>query len=167
MVWSRQPGSDIVRDRAMLRLPYFGHMMRIYATSQMARTLATLLSGGLPLVNALEVASSSVGNKAMASALRQAAPQVREGKSLLTALESTGMMENVTLEMVKVGEQTGALAEMLNAVAEFYDEDLETRIAAVLALLEPVMLVLLAIVVGGMLLAFYLPLFQIFSVIQR
>jgi len=95
-----------------------------------------------------------------------ATPMIREGKSLTTALESTGMMEGLTLEMVKVGEQTGALGDMLIAVAEFYDEDLDARMATLMTLVEPVMLVLMAIVVAVMLLAFYLPLFEAISVIQ-
>jgi type IV pilus assembly protein PilC len=165
-VWLKQPSSGLVVDRVLLRVPYLGRLMRMFATSQLARTLSTLLSGGLPLLNSLEVAAESIGNRAMAAAVAQAAPQVREGRSLTTALESTGMLENITLEMIKVGEQTGALGDMLNAVAEFYDEELDTRIATVLALVEPIMLVLMAIVVGGMLLAFYLPLFQVFSMIK-
>jgi type IV pilus assembly protein PilC len=165
--WLRRPGSGEALDRALLRLPYFGAMLRMYATSQLARTLSTLLTGGLPLLGAMEVAGQSVSNRAMAAALRQAAPHIREGQSLMTALESTGLLDNVALEMVKVGEQTGALADMLNAISEFFDEELDTRIATVLALVEPIMLVLMAIVVGAMLLAFYLPLFQIFSVIAR
>jgi type IV pilus assembly protein PilC len=150
-------------DRALLRIPYLGRLMRMYATSQLARTLSTLLSGGLPLLNALEVAGASIGNRAMAAAVTTATPQIREGKSLTAALESTRMLENLALEMVKVGEQTGALGEMLNAVAEFYDEELDTRIATVLQLVEPIMLVLMAVIVAAMLLAFYLPLFQVFS----
>src|SRR5262245_60575413 len=159
--WVRQPGSDLRVDRMLLRIPYLGRLMRMYATSQLARTLSTLLSGGLPLLNALEVAGASIGNRAMAAAVTAATPQIREGKSLTAALESTHMLENLALEMVKVGEQTGALGEMLNAVAEFYDEELETRIATVLQLVEPIMLVLMAIIVAAMLLAFYLPLFQV------
>lgn len=164
--WLRQPGSGFTVDRLLLRVPYLGRLMRMYASSQLARTLSTLLAGGLPLLNALEVSASSIGNRAMAAAVGAATPQIREGKSLTAALESTGMLENLALEMVKVGEQTGALGEMLNAVAEFYDEELDTRIATVLQLVEPVMLVLMAIIVAGMLLAFYLPLFQVFSVIR-
>ena len=95
-----------------------------------------------------------------------ATPMIREGKSLTAALESTGMMEGLTLEMVKVGEQTGALGDMLNAVAEFYDEDLDARMATLMTLVEPLMLVLMAVVVAVMLLAFYLPLFEAISVIQ-
>lgn len=165
--WLRRPGSGEILDRALLRVPYFGAMLRMYATSQLARTLSTLLTGGLPLLGAMEVAGQSVGNRAMAAALRDAAPRIREGQSLMTALESTGMLDNVALEMVKVGEQTGALADMLTAISEFFDEELDTRIATVLALVEPIMLVVMAVVVGAMLLAFYLPLFQIFSVIAR
>ena len=167
VTWVRRPGSGVAIDRALLRIPHVGSMMRMYATGQLMRTLSTLLAGGLPLLNALEVAAASVGNRAMAAAITGATPQVREGKSLTVALESTGMLENLPLEMVKVGEQTGALADMLNAIAEFYDEELETRLATTLALVEPVMLVLMAVIVAGMLLAFYLPLFQAISAVQR
>ena len=166
LYWVRREGSGISIDRALLRLPYFGGLMRMYATSQLMRTLSTLLAGGLPLVNALEVAASSVGNRAMAQAIGGAAGRIREGASLTTALESTGMLEALPLEMVKVGEQTGALGDMLTAVADFYDEELDTRMATVLSLVEPVLLVLMAVVVAAMLLAFYLPMFQAISAVQ-
>lgn len=166
VVWSRRPGSGVVIDGLLLRIPYFGRLMRMYATSQLSRTLATLLSGGLPLLNAMEVAASSVGNRALGAAVSSATPAIREGKSLTVALEATGMLENLAIEMVKVGEQTGALADMLTAVADFYDEDLETRLATVMALIEPIMLVLMAVIVAGMLLAFYLPLFQAISAVE-
>jgi type IV pilus assembly protein PilC len=138
----------------------------MYATSQLARTLSTLLSGGLPLLNAIEVASNSIGNRAMAAAMGGAGKLIREGTSLTNALESTRMLEPLALEMVKVGEQTGALGDMLNSIAEFYDEELDTRIATVLTLVEPVLLVLMAFIVAAMLLAFYLPMFQAISAIQ-
>jgi len=165
--WLRREGSGVVVDRLLLRLPYLGPLMRMYATSQLARTLATLLSGGLPLLSALEVASGSIGNRAMAAAVGEATPQIREGKSLTSALESTGMLENLALEMVKVGEQTGALADMLGSLAEFLDEELDTRMQTVLALVEPIMLLIMAVIVAAMLLAFYLPLFQAISAVQR
>ena len=103
----------------------------------------------------------------MAAAVARASVPIREGRTLTHALETTGMVENLTLEMVKVGEQTGALGEMLNAVAEFYDEELETRLQTVLSLVEPVMLVCMAVIVATMLLAFYLPLFESISAIQE
>ncbi len=164
--WYRREGSGRSVDAALLKLPYLGSLMRMYATSQLARTLSTLLAGGLPLLNALEVAAASVGNRAVAAAVGPATTQIREGRSLTAALESTGVIDPLALEMVKVGEQTGALAEMLGSVAEFYDEELDTRVATVLSLVEPVLLVVMASVVALMLLAFYLPLFEAISAIQ-
>ena len=98
------------------------------------------------LSEAIDVAAASVGNRAMSQALRGATERIREGASLTVALESTGMLEALPLEMVKVGEQTGALGDMLGAIAEFYDEELDTRMATVLSLVEPVLLVLMAII---------------------
>ena len=165
--WYRREGTGVVIDGALLRVPYLGHLMRMYATSQLMRTLSTLLAGGLPLLNALEVASQSVGNRAMGLAIGGATGRLREGVSLTAALESTQMLEALPLEMVKVGEQTGALGEMLNSIAEFYDEELDTNIATVLSLVEPVLLVVMAVIVAGMLLAFYLPMFQAISAVQQ
>jgi type IV pilus assembly protein PilC len=165
--WARQENSAIVMDRLLLSVPYLGRLMKMYATSQLTRTLSALLQGGLPLLNALEVAGASIGNRAMASVVSGAAHQIREGRSLTMALESTGMIDSLTLEMVKVGEQTGALGEMLNSVADFYDEEMETSMAKVLALVEPVLLIFMAFIVAAMLLAFYLPMFEAISRIQE
>ena len=165
--WIRRPGSKVIVDRLLLRIPYLGALMRMYATSQLARTLAALLQGGLPLVNAMEVASASVGNRAVAEAVAGATHHIREGKSLTAALESTALVDPIALEMVKVGEQTGALGDMLNAIADFFDEELDNRMAKVLALVEPVMLAIMAVIVAGMLLAFYLPLFEAISAVQQ
>ena len=167
VAWLRREGSGVVLDRFLLRIPYLGGLMRMYATSQLARTLSALLSGGLPLVNAMDVAANSIGNRAMAQAVAAATHHIREGKSLTLALESTGMLDHLALEMVKVGEQTGALGEMLNAVADFFDEELDNRMAKVLTLVEPIMLVIMAVVVAAMLLAFYLPLFEAISAVER
>ena len=166
LAFLRRPGAGVMVDRLLLRMPYLGRLMRMYATSQLARTLASLLAGGLPLINAMDVAASSIGNRAMADAVGKATPLIREGKSLTLALESTGMLENLALEMIKVGEQTGALSDMLTAIADFYDEEMDGRLATVLALIEPILLVVMAVVVAGMLLAFYLPLFEAVSAIQ-
>jgi len=166
LYWSRRAGFGLSLDHFLLSLPYFGGLMRMYATSQLMRTLSTLLAGGLPLVNALDVAAASIGNRAMAQAVGGATGRIREGASLTIALDSTGMLEALPLEMVKVGEQTGALGDMLNAIADFYDEELDTRMATVLTLVEPVLLVVMAVVVAAMLLAFYLPMFQAISAVQ-
>jgi type IV pilus assembly protein PilC len=164
--WLRQEGSAKTIDWILLRVPYLGGLMLMYATSQLCRTLATLLGGGLPLLQALDVAAASMGNRALGEAVARATPLIREGKSLTFALESTGLLENLTLEMVKVGEQTGALGDMLASIADFYDEEMDTRLATVLALVEPIMLMCMAVIVAGMLMAFYLPLFQAISAIE-
>jgi len=165
VTWLRREGSTVIVDRTLLRMPYLGGLMRMYATSQLARTLSALLSGGLPLVNAMDVAAASVGNRAMAAAVGAATPQIREGRSLTAALESTNMLDNLALEMVKVGEQTGALADMLNAVADFYDEEIATSMERFVTLVEPTMLVIMGIIIAGLLLALYMPLFQLSSVL--
>jgi type IV pilus assembly protein PilC len=165
--WLRREGSGTIIDRLLLRLPYFGGLVRMYATSQLMHALSTLLAGGLPLLNALEVAAHSIGNRAMAHGIAAATARIREGASLTVALESTGELDALPLEMVKVGEQTGALGDMLDAVAEFYDEELETRTATLLSLVEPALLVIMAVIVAGMLLAFYLPMFQAISAVQQ
>lgn len=166
-LWLRREESGVVLDRLLLRLPYVGGLMRMYATSQLSRSLSALLAGGLPLVHALGVAATSVGNRAMARAVVGSTAHIKEGRSLTHAFESTGLVDNLALEMVKVGEQTGALADMLSAISDFYDEELETRMQKVIALVEPVMLVLMAVIVGFMLLAFYLPLFEAISAVDR
>ncbi len=153
-------------DGWSLRIPFFGALMRTYSTSQLARSLSTLLSGGLPLVQALGVAAASVGNRAIAAAAAAAVPQIQEGKSLSLALDATGHIEPLTVEMIRVGENTGALGEMLNQVADFYDEDLEVKVQTILALVEPVLLIFMAVVIGAMVLALYLPMFEAFSAIQ-
>ncbi len=164
--WLRKENSALTLDRWLLKMPFFGGLVRMYATSQLMRTLSTLLAGGLPLLNALDVAAASIGNRAMAKGVGGSTKMIREGASLTTALESTHMFETLPLEMVKVGEQTGALGEMLGAVAEFYDEDLENRMATILSLVEPVLLVVMAVLVAAMLLAFYLPMFEAISAVQ-
>lgn len=164
--WMQAPANRERFDGWILNLPFVGALMRTYSTSQLARSLSTLLSGGLPLVQALGVASASVGNRAISASAAAAVPQIQQGKSLSLALETTGHIEPLTLEMIRVGENTGALGEMLNQVADFYDEDLDVKVQTILALVEPVLLIFMAVVIGAMVLALYLPMFQAFSAIQ-
>jgi type IV pilus assembly protein PilC len=165
--WYKRESSRVLVDRLFLKLPILGPMMTMYSTSQLARTLSTLLGGGMPLLSSLSVASSSVGNRALSRAVADSASHIREGRSLTVALESTHLVDSMALEMVKVGEQTGALGEMLSMVAEFYDQEMETRLATIMGLVEPTLLVVMAVVVAGMLIAFYLPMFSMFSTIQH
>lgn len=164
--WLQTPANRERSDGWVLRIPFFGALLRTYSTSQLARSLSTLLSGGLPLVQSLTVAAASVGNRAIAAAAAAAVPQIQEGKSLSLTLGATGHIEPLTVEMIRVGESTGALGEMLNQVADFYDEDLEVKVQTILSLVEPVLLVFMAVVIGAMVLALYLPMFQAISAIQ-
>lgn len=165
--WVRQPGQKARLDRVLLRLPMIGDVARKFSTSQMARTLATLLGGGLPLVNALDISAKSIGNGFMASQLDIVAARVREGESLATALEARRVFPEVAVKMAEVGESTGALQDMLNTVADFYDEEIATNMERFVTLVEPVLLVMMGIVIAGLLLALYMPLFQLSSVLAQ
>jgi type IV pilus assembly protein PilC len=165
--WVRQPGHKAHVHRWMLRLPTLGAIARKFATSQMARTLATLLGGGLPLVNALDIAAKSIGNRHMAGQLEMVATRVREGQSFAAALEARGVFPEVAVKMAEVGESTGALQDMLNTVADFYDEEIATNMERFVTLVEPVLLVIMGIVIAALLLAIYMPLFQLSSVLAQ
>ena len=162
-VWVRQPGQRRRLDSVMLRLPWFGPLSRKFSTAQVARTISTLLAGGIPLVNALDIASKSVGNRAVASDLDLVAREVREGSSLHDSLTRRGTFPDVAVEMVEVGESTGALAEMLNSIADFYDEENDTSLTRFSNLVQPLLLVVMGIVIAGLLLSLYMPLFQLSS----
>jgi len=165
IVWVRRPGQKARFDHLLLRLPVVGQIARKFATSQMARTLATLLGGGLPLVNALDIAARSIGNQFMAKQLDVVSARVREGESFAGALEARQVFPEVAVKMAEVGESTGALQDMLNTVADFYDEEIATTMDRFVTLVEPVLLVVMGIVIAGLLLALYMPLFQLSSVL--
>ena len=131
----------------------------------MARTLATLLGGGIPLVNAIEIASRSIGNRSMAAAMETVGQRVREGESFAGAMAAQGVFPDVAVKMAEVGEATGALQEMLNSLADFYDEEIETDLGRFVTLVEPALLVIMGIVIAGLLLALYMPLFQLSTVV--
>ena len=165
--WVRQPGQKARFDRVILHVPMLGDVATKFATSQMARTLSTLLGGGLPLVNALDIAARSVGNQFLAQELEVVSLRVREGASFAGALEARGVFPEVAVKMAEVGESTGALQDMLNTVADFYDEEISTNMERFVTLVEPVLLVAMGIVIAGLLLALYMPLFQLSSVLAQ
>lgn len=167
VVWAQQQGQQARFDRLLLSLPMLGQVARKFATSQMARTLATLLGGGLPLVNALDISSKSIGNRYMASQLEIVGARVREGESFAAALDKRGVFPEVAVKMAEVGESTGALQDMLNTVADFYDEEISTNMERFVTLVEPALLVVMGIVIAGLLLALYMPLFQLSSVLGQ
>jgi type IV pilus assembly protein PilC len=164
--WVRQPGQRRRLHRLILKLPMLGSIAQKFSTSQGARTLATLLGGGIPLVNALEVTARSMGNLHMAAELTNAAQQVREGRSLAATLQDSGAFPDVAIKMVEVGESTGALQEMLNSLADFYDEEIDTNLGRFVTVIEPALLVIMGIVIAGLLLSLYLPLFNLSSALS-
>jgi type IV pilus assembly protein PilC len=164
--WLKQPGHRTRVDALLLRLPWAGDTVRKFATSQFARTLATLLGGGLPLVNGLEVAGAAMTNRYLAHELEEVTRRVREGQSLASSMLERGVFPDVAVKMVEVGESTGALQEMLNSLAEFYDEEIETEVARFITLIEPVILVIMGVVIAAVVLALYMPLFELSTVVS-
>jgi type IV pilus assembly protein PilC len=165
-LWLKRPGQRERLDRWILGLPALGPVARKFATSQASRTLATLLGGGIPLVNAIDVAARSIKNQYMARELHTASQQVREGKALAAAMAESGAFPDVALKMVEVGEQTGALQEMLNSLSDFFDEEIETNLDRFVTLVEPILLIIMGVVIAGLLLALYMPLFNLSNVIR-
>jgi len=166
VIWLKHPANRARIDHALLSVPLIGPVAAKFATSQMARTLATLLGGGLPLVHSLEIASKSIGNHYMAGQLDIVNTRVREGESFAMALEARGVFPEVAVKMAEVGESTGALQEMLNTLADFFDEEIGTNMERFVTLVEPVLLVIMGLVIAGLLLALYMPLFQLSSVLS-
>ena len=164
--WSRTERAKRIRDRGILRLPAIGDVLRLYGVSQFSRALGTLLTGGMPLANAIPVAARAVGNRHLRSALGPTAELVREGRSFVETLAETGEIPGFALQMVRVGEGTGDLARMVSSVADFNDEVIENRVTVLLSLLTPVVLLILGGFVALVLLAIYLPLFSLASVPQ-
>lgn len=165
--WAKQPGQKVRLHRWMLRVPFLGPTAQKFATSQMARTVATLLTGGIPLVNALGVGADAVGNRYVASELGTVAQRVREGEGLATAMRARPVFPDVATKMVEVGESTGALQDMLNSLADFYDEEIDTTLTRFVTMIEPLLLVVMGFVIATLLLALYMPVFELSSVVSQ
>lgn len=164
--WIRQPGQRARFDRLVLTIPWIGPTVRKFTTAQMARTLSTLLGGGIPLVNSMEVTARSVNNRYMANELDVVTQRVREGQGLSASLAARAVVPDVALKMIEVGESTGSLQDMLGSLADFYDEEVETAVSRFVTLIEPALLVIMGIVIAALVLALYMPLFQLTSVVS-
>ena len=153
-------GADSI-DRALLKLPLVGDILLKHQVAMFSRMLSTLLSGGMPLVPCLETAGASMSSRRILLGVQEAVVRVREGQTLAKSLEEQKMFPELSVEMIEVGESTGALPSMLNSVAEFYEEDVQTALGAAMALIEPVILIIMAVFVGGILISLYLPIFSL------
>ena len=167
VIWARQPSQRARFHRILLEVPWAGETMRKFGTAQLARTLATLLGGGIPLVNAIEISVRAMSNRYLGEQLEVVGHRVQEGQSFAAAMLARDAFPDVAVKMVEVGESTGALQEMLNSLADFYDEEIETEVGRFITLVEPILLVIMGIVIAVVVLALYMPLFELSSVVSR
>lgn len=157
----RNPRGRELSDRAILRVPIIGAVMRKIVVARFTRTLGTLLSSGVPILDALDICAKTSGNKIVEKAIFFAREKISEGKDLASPLLETGVFPSMVVQMIGVGEQTGAMDQMLQKIADFYEEEVDVAVAAMTSLMEPVMMVFLGGMIGGLIVAMYLPVFEL------
>ena len=163
--FKRWPKGRYLWDKAMLKLPIFGPLFRKVAVARFSRTLGTMVSSGVPILDALDIVARSAGNKVVEEGIHYAREKISEGKTMAEPLAESGVFPGMVVQMIAVGESTGALDQMLGKIADFYDEEVDVAVDALTSLMEPVMLVLLGGMVGYFLVAMYLPIFNLASVV--
>ncbi len=164
--WRRTDQGTRVVHGLLLKVPIIGGVLHEFSLSQFARSLSTLVGAGTPLVPALEISTGSIGNRRVSDAVASVVPKVRQGAELWRSLEETGQFTSLAVEMIKVGEATGALEDMLTNVSDFYDEAIESQLQTIINLIEPVILIVMGGVIATILLSVYLPMFTILSNIK-
>jgi type IV pilus assembly protein PilC len=153
-------------DRGMLRMPVLGSVIRKAAVARFTRTLGTLVSSGVPILNGLEITARTAGNKVIEEAVLKTRTSISEGNTIAEPLKECGVFPPMVVQMIGVGEQTGALDEMLEKVADFYDSEVDTAVSALTSIIEPIMIVIMGGIVGSMLIAMYLPMFKLVTVVS-
>ena len=166
LFWSRREAARETLDSLKLKIPLLGEIWLKYQVAQFARVLSTLLTGGIPLVQGLETASDSLGAVLLRKSLSKAGKMVREGQTLSNSLSSTGIFPGLAIDMIEVGESTGALPVMLTSVAEFYEDDVNTKMTAALSLIEPAIMIFMGMFVAFVLIALYMPIFSLADTIR-
>lgn len=151
-------------DRILLRLPVFGPLIRKVAVAKFSRTLGTLVSSGVSILEGLDITARTAGNKIVEEAVFNARTVIAQGKTIAEPLEASGVFPRMVTQMIGVGEQTGALDRMLNKIADFYDEEVDVAVAGLTSLLEPLLVIFLGVIIGGVVIAMYLPIFKLISV---
>ncbi|MGH9302152.1 MAG: type II secretion system F family protein, partial [Acidimicrobiales bacterium] len=164
--WINTPPGRAVWDRFKLRVPLLGNLVRKTALARFSRTLASLLSSGVPILESLEITKASVGNTVVANAISDMQVGVRGGESLAKRLPNHPVYPPMVYQMLAVGEETGAIDTMLNKVAEFFEQEIEAVVAALTSLLEPLLIVVLGGTVGAMVISLYLPMFNVIKLIK-
>lgn len=164
-LWKRVPAFRRIFDRVVLRIPIIGKVLRQAAIARWSRTLATMFAAGVPLVDALDSVAGAAGNQVYADATRRIRTDVSTGTSLSSAMVTTDVFPNMVLQMTQIGEESGSLDGMLNKVADFYEREVDDAVTALSSLMEPILMVFLGVVVGGLVIAMYLPIFKLGSVV--
>jgi len=164
--WSRGEAATERIDRVKMKVPVLGDIWIKYQVAQFSRVLSTLLTGGIPLVQGLETSADSLGTPLLRKTLASAGQKVREGQALSVSLASTGVFPPLSVDMIEVGESTGALPSMLSSVAEFYEDDVNTKMTAVLSLIEPAIMIFMGMFVAFVLIALYLPIFSLADTVK-
>jgi type IV pilus assembly protein PilC len=162
-MWGRTKGGRVAIDTIKLRLPVLGDIQRKSAVSRFSRTLGTLVTSGVPILQALNITRDTAGNVVISQAIEKVHEAVKEGETIVTPLQASGVFPNMVISMVDVGEETGQLPEMLLKVADVYDDEVDNAVTALTSILEPIMIVILALIVGSVVFALFLPLIKMIS----
>jgi type IV pilus assembly protein PilC len=162
----RTDGGREFSDRVLLGLPVVGGVLRKIVVARFTRTLGTLLASGVPILDALDICARTAGNRVVENGIKRARDKISEGQDMATPLSESRVFPSMVVQMIGVGEQTGAMDQMLQKIADFYEEEVETAVAAMTSLIEPVMMAFLGVVVGGLIIAMYLPIFKLASNMQ-
>jgi type IV pilus assembly protein PilC len=161
MTWYKTPTGRMFIDSLLLKIPVIGMLLRKIAVARFTRTLSTLISSGVPLLDGLTITARTSGNAVIEKAIMQVRKQVEEGRTLADPLKETAVFPSMVTQMIGVGEQTGALDSMLGKISDFYEDEVDVAVKDLLTLMEPLLLVVLGVVVGGIVISLYLPLFSL------
>lgn len=163
--WKRSPALSALMDRLLLKVPVFGELVRKASISRWSRTLATMFAAGVPLIEALDSVGGAAGNDVYLQATREIQNEISVGVPLASAMQNTGEFDNLVVQMTAIGEQSGALEEMLSKAADFYDREVDEMVESLSSLLEPMIMVILGVLIGGLVIAMYLPIFKLGDVV--
>jgi type IV pilus assembly protein PilC len=164
--YKTEKGRKVI-DRLLLRVPVIGELIRKVSVAKFTRTLGTLVSSGIPILDGLDITAKTAGNTIVEEAVQKTRSSIAEGKTIADPLKASGVFPPMVVQMISVGEQTGALDSMLAKIADFYDNEVDQAVSNLTTLLEPIMIVFLGVVVGGVIIAMYLPIFKLVSVVGR
>jgi type IV pilus assembly protein PilC len=163
--WKRSEKMQIFMDRLMLRIPVFGDLVRKSSIARWTRTLSTMFAAGVPLVEALDSVAGASGNHEYFVATKKIQSEVATGSSLTSAMQGTDVFPNMVIQMVAIGEESGALDSMLSKVADYFEQEVDDAVEALSSLMEPMIMVVLGTLIGGMVIAMYLPIFKLGAVV--